>query len=87
MQGFTFPMSGKTVFVKTTRERKTKSLAKSILKELRMSEEKIDILLYRLQKGECEPVKLSNGDDWYFIKGKGFGECTPANDLILINVI
>ena len=87
MTGFTFPYGKKTVFVKTKRERKTKSLAKNILREMQLPDGRADELLYWLKKGECELNKLPNGDDWYSIKGKGFNEFGPRKELIIINVI
>lgn len=87
MKGFTFPYGQKTVFVNTTRERKTKSLAINILKEMNLPTSRVDELLYWLQKGECELSKLSDGDCWYSIIGKGFGESGPIDKLIIVNVI
>ena len=87
MKGFTFPYGSKTVFVKTTRERKTKSLAANILREMQLPDGRVDELLYWLQKAECELKQLPNGYKWYSMRGKNFSECGPIDALILIHVI
>lgn len=87
MTGFTFPYGKKTVFVKTARERKTKSLAANILREMKLPDGRADELLYWLQKAECELKELPNGKEWYSLSGKNFGEYGPIESLILIHVI
>lgn len=87
MRGFTFPFEGKTVFVETERERKTRSLAKNILRQMLLPDGRADELLYWIQKAECELKTLENGTDWYSIKGKDFSEFGPIEDLKIIHVI
>jgi len=87
MKGFTFPYGQKTVFVETTRERKTKSLAANILREMKLPDGRVDELLYWLQKAECELKQLPNGCKWYSMRGKNFSECGPIDALIHIHVI
>ena len=89
LQGFTFPYGQKTVFVKTTRERKTRSLARNILNQMLIPDcpSAIDLVMYHLQKAECELKELPNGTLFYSMSGKGFGEAGPREDLILIHVI
>lgn len=87
MNGFTFPFDGKTVFVQTERERKTRSLAKNILRQMLLPDGRADELLYWIQKAECELKTLENGADWYSIKGKDFSEFGPIEDLQIIHVI
>lgn len=89
MTGFTFPYGQKTVFVETTRERKTRSLARNILNQMLLPDcpSAIDNVLYYLQKGECELKQLNNGTRYYCINGKKFGESGPIESLILIHVI
>ena len=87
MKGFSFPYGQKTVFVETTRERKTKSLAKNILIKMQLPDGRADELLYWLSKSECEYKKLYNGENWYLLKGNGFNECGPVNALIHIHII
>lgn len=86
MKGFTFPYGQKTVFIKTKRERKTKSLAKNILREMKLPINKADELLYWLQKCDCEINQLSNGS-YYSITGNKFGEAGPIEKLIILNII
>ena len=87
MKGFTFPYKSKTVFVQTTRERKTRSLAKNILRQMLLPDGRADELLYWIQKAECELKTLEDGADWYSIKGKDFSEFGPIEDLQIIHVI
>jgi len=91
MKGFTFPYKGKTVFVKTERDRKTRSLARNILKEMSprkyANEEGIEVVLKWLDKAECEVKQLDNGTDWYSLKGKNFTEFGPLNELEIIHII
>lgn len=86
-QGFTFPYGTKTVFVETTRERRNKSLAANILREMKLPDGRADELLYWLQKAECELKQLPNGANWYSLIGKGFSEFGPIEDLIIVHVI
>lgn len=86
-QGFTFPYGTKTVFVETTRERRNKSLARSILKQMLLPDGRATELLSWLQKATCEIRKLPSGADWYSITGKGFSEFGPISELIIIHVI
>lgn len=87
MKGFTFPYGHKTVFVKTTRERKVKSLARNILREMQLPDGRASELLHWLQKAECSISKLPNGNEFYSISGKDFTECGPKSELIIIHVI
>ena len=89
MKGFTFPYKGKTVFVETERERKTRSLARNILKAMLLPDapSAIDGVLYWLNKAECEIRQLDNGADWYSLKGKDFAEFGPLDDLEIIHII
>lgn len=89
MRGFTFLFEGKTVFVETERERKTRSLARNILNRLEKPDAPcaIDLVLRRVEKAECELKTLENGADWYSIKGKNFSEFGPIEDLQIIHVI
>lgn len=87
MKGFSFFYGQKTVFVETIREYKTKSLATNILKEMKIPEDKVDALLYRLQKTDCEFRQTSNGFKYYSMSGKSFSECGPMEALIHIHVI
>lgn len=88
MKGFTFPYKGKTVFVETERERKTRSLARNILNTMLLPDapSAIDGVLYWLTKAECEIRQLDNGS-WYSLKGKNFTEFGPLEDLEIIHVI
>lgn len=89
MKGFTFQFEGKTVFIETERERKTRSLARNILNRLEKPDAPsgIDLVLRRVQKAECELKTFENGVDWYFIKGKRFAESGPLEDLQIIHIV
>ena len=86
MKGFTFPYKGKTVFVETERERKTRSLARNILRQMLLPDGRAKELLYWLDKAECEIRQLDNGS-WYSLKGKNFTEFGPLDDLEIIHVV
>ena len=75
MNGFTFCLKGKDVFVKTGRQRKTEHLASKILRKMQLpdSPSTRKELLYWLQKAACEIVTLGNGRQMYEIAGDGFG--------------
>ena len=74
-------MQGKDVFIETNRSRKTKDLAKLIIRKLNGTDlfhipdapMVIHDVLYYLQKAECEIKTLSDGRQYYDIHGKNFG--------------
>ena len=86
MKGFTFPYKQKTVFVETEQKTKTKNLAIKILNKMQLPDGRADELLYWLTKAEIEYDTLSNGMPWYRVKGKGFHEFGPAEELIYIKL-
>lgn len=73
MTGFTFPLGNKDVFVVTEAKRKTRTLARQILRKMMLPDGRADELLYWLQKAECDIKTLSNGKQYYEIHGDGFG--------------
>lgn len=81
MKGFTIFVKGKDVFIETDRTRKTKELAKLIIRKLNGTGEfdipdnqwAIHDVLYYLQKAECEIKTLGNGKQHYDIHGENFG--------------
>lgn len=81
MNGFTFKLGGKDVFVKTDLKNKTEGLAKKILLKMGLPEnpDTRKELLYWLQKANCEIRTLSNGKQYYEIYGKYF--CGRGSDV------
>lgn len=73
MTGYTFPLGNKDVFVVTEAKRKTRTLARQILRKMMLPDGRADELLYWLQKAECDIKTLSNGKQYYEIHGDGFG--------------
>ena len=75
MTGFTFPLGSKDVFVETDKIRKTKALAKAILRKIGKPDNAgyIDALLWNIRKAECDIHTLSDGRQYYEIHGDGFG--------------
>lgn len=75
MNGFTFMLKGKDVFVKTDLKNKTEGLAKKILLKMGLPEnpDTRKELLYWLQKATCEIRTMSSGRKYYEIAGNGFG--------------
>ena len=87
MTGFEFPYGTKTVFVKTTREKKTKNLARKILQKMLLPDGRVEELLYWLRKANCEIRTTESGMEFYSISGKGFTECGPLDQLEIIHII
>lgn len=81
MKGYEFPYKGKTVFVITDKKKKTKSLARKILNKMLLPDGRADDLLYWLN-----PAELTEHEETYSIKGKGFGEVGYKNDLVVITL-
>ncbi|MEE0617886.1 MAG: hypothetical protein UCP83_11410 [Intestinibacter bartlettii] len=75
MNGFTFPLGSKDVFVKTSLKNKTEGLARKILLKMGLPENPNTRkeILYWLQKATCEIKTLSNGRKYYEIAGENFG--------------
>lgn len=81
MKGFTLYAKGKDYFFVTNLKNKTKSLAKKVIRFLNGTGEfdisdnayGIDVILWSLQKAECEICTLPNGNQYYEIHGDGFG--------------
>lgn len=75
MNGFTFPMGNKDVFVKTELKNKTEGLARKILLKLGLPEnpDTRKEVLYWLEKATCEIKTLSSGRKMYEISGRNFG--------------
>ena len=81
MKGFTIFVKRKDIFIETDRVRKTKELAKLIIRKLNETGEfdipdnqwAIHDVLHYLQKAECEIKTLSNGKQYYEIHGENFG--------------
>jgi len=85
MKGFTFPYSDKTVFVSTSRNNKTKKLARDILCEMDLPDGRADELLYWLNKATLM-FKRINNEKWYSIKGRFFTEVGPEHDLMIVTI-
>ena len=85
LKGFTFPYSGKTVFVSTGRSNKTKKLARDILCKMELPDGRADELLYWLNKATLM-FKRINKEKWYSIKGRCFMEIGPESDLIIVTL-
>lgn len=81
MKGFTLYARGKDFFFATDKTRKTRQLAKEIIRKLNGTGQfdipdapsVIDDVLYHLQKAECDIKTLSNGKQYYEIHGDNFG--------------
>ena len=75
MKGFIFPYKGKDIFVVTEKTRKTKDLAKRILRKMNLPDNPgtVSDLLYWLQAGCCEIKRLANGREYYEIFGDKYG--------------
>lgn len=75
MNGFTFPMGSKDVFVKTDLKNKTQGLARKILLKMLLPEnpDTRKELLYWMEKATCEIKTLSSGRKMYEISGDNFG--------------
>jgi hypothetical protein len=81
MKGFTLFAKGKDVFIETSYSRKTKDLARKIIRAMNATGEfdipdspgGIDSVLWFLSKAECDIHTLSNGREFYEIHGDGFG--------------
>lgn len=75
MNGFTFTMSDKDIFIKTELKNKTEGLARKILHKLEMPESLnyIKFILSVLQKASCEVKVTSTGREYYEISGENFG--------------
>lgn len=75
MNGFTFTMSDKDIFIKTELKNKTEGLARKILHKLEIPESLnyIKLVLYVLQRATCEIKVTSTGREYYEISGKDFG--------------
>ena len=86
MKGFTFPYQQKTVFVETPQKSKTRNLARKILSKMRLPDGRAEELLYWLTNAELSYDELSNGIKWYSLKGKGFSEFGPVEELIYIKL-
>lgn len=85
LKGFTFPYSNKTVFVSTSRNNKTKKLARDILCKMELPDGRADELLYWLNKATLM-YKWINEEKWYSIKGRFFTEIGPENDLMIVTI-
>lgn len=80
MTGFTLYVNGKDIFIQTSYTRKTKELARKIIRamnnvgyDLPDNAACIDAVLWHLQKAKCEIRTLSNGRQYYEIYGDKFG--------------
>ena len=75
MNGFTFPMGQKDIFVKTDYKNKTEQLARKILRKMLLPEnpDTVKEILYYLQKAKCDIVTFGNGRQMYEIYGENFG--------------
>lgn len=81
LEGFTIYAKRKDVFIETNRTRKTKYLAKKIIRAMNDTGEfdipdnaaGIDAVLWYLRKAKCEIHTLSNGSQYYEIHGDNFG--------------
>ena len=81
MTGFEFPYGDKTVFAASHRKKKTKQVVKDIIHKMKIQDDKFNGIMHYLQK-----ANLNLEGDWYTIKGKGFVETGPIENLILVEI-
>ena len=88
MKGFTLYAKGKDYFFETEKIRKTKSLAKEVIRALNETGDfdipdtasGIDAVLYYLRNANCEIKTLADGRQMYTISGDGFSTCGIVGD-------
>lgn len=81
MKGFTLYAKGKDYFFETEKIRKTKSLAKEVIRALNGTGDfdipdnasGIDAVLWAIEKANCEIRTTESGRQYYEIFGEGFG--------------
>lgn len=81
MKGFYLYAGYKDVFIETTYTRKTKELARKIIRamngnggfDIPDNAAGIDSVLWYLRRAECDIHTLSNGSQYYEIHGDNFG--------------
>lgn len=88
MKGFLIYAGGIDIFIESDKTRRTKSLAKEIIRKLNGTgrfdipdnASGIDAVLWNLKKATCEIKQLSNGKQMYSISGDGFSTCGILGD-------
>ena len=68
LNGFTFPMGRKDIFVATERRNKTVGLAKEICCYFGIPDGRAKELLYWLSKATCETITIPDGRKMYKIR-------------------
>ena len=94
MTGFTLYAKGKDIFIETSYIRKTKNLAKKIIRAMNGTGEfdipdnaaGIDAVITNLQKATIEKAKTSTGVEYYKLNGENFAMTTFPEDVIVIRL-
>lgn len=94
LKGFTIYAKRKDIFIETNRTRKTKSLAKKIIRAMNGTGEfdipdnaaGIDAVITNLQKATIEKAKTSTGMEYYKLNGENFAMTTFPEDVIVIRL-
>lgn len=94
MTGFTIYAKRKDVFIETGYIRKTKNLAKKIIRAMNGTGKfdipdnaaGIDAVITNLQKATIEKAKTSTGVEYYKLNGENFAMTTFPEDVIVIRL-